>query len=249
MEAGDVLSLEQPNGLFCPPVSSTRPVVLLAAGIGITPFVSYLRTVAALPAEEQPPQIIFCLSYRSGVYSLFDNEIFELKSRIKHMRVAVFYSRPGASDRHGTDFDFSGRVDLSSLKIGELQQPLIYICGSEEFAGDLSLAAIKLGINKFDIYSEAFSTPKAMPSNLVPRGIVLAGSGEKFEWTPSSGSILDAAQKAKVNLPSGCRAGQCESCRVDVLEGSFAHLVDYQGEGCLTCQAVPLTDLVIRGSV
>nr|WP_246155024.1 2Fe-2S iron-sulfur cluster-binding protein [Methylobacterium oryzihabitans] len=66
-------------------------------------------------------------------------------------------------------------------------------------------------------------------------------------WTPAAGTLLDAALAAGIGLPSGCRVGQCESCIVRVLSGECAHLVAFEGEAdrCLTCQAVPVTDLVL----
>ncbi|POR46934.1 2Fe-2S iron-sulfur cluster protein [Bosea psychrotolerans] len=49
-------------------------------------------------------------------------------------------------------------------------------------------------------------------------------------------------------MPSGCRVGQCESCLVPIRQGQVRHLVDrpdLEDGQCLTCQALPLTDLVL----
>jgi len=100
-------------------------------------------------------------------------------------------------------------------------------------------------VPRFDIFAEAFTSPPAVPSTLAPRTIHVAGTGRSFGWTPGSGTILDAALDAGIPLPSGCRAGQCESCAVRIDSGQVAHLGDYAGEACLTCQAVPLTDLTL----
>ena len=97
------------------------------------------------------------------------------------------------------------------------------------------------------MFSESFASAVAVPSDLAPRTVRLARSGTGFTWTPSAGTLLDAADAAGFGLPSGCRAGQCESCSVPVTSGSVAHLGPYDGEPdhCLTCRAVPVSDLVL----
>jgi len=59
---------------------------------------------------------------------------------------------------------------------------------------------------------------------------------------------LDAAERAGLSLPSGCRVGQCESCAMHIVSGQVAHLIDFDGSAdtCLTCQAVPITPLTLR---
>ena len=76
---------------------------------------------------------------------------------------------------------------------------------------------------------------------------MLQRGGTSFDWSVQSGSLLDAAEAAGLSLPSGCRSGQCESCRLRVVSGTASHLSPYDGEpdDCLTCCAVPLSDLVL----
>ncbi|WID94549.1 2Fe-2S iron-sulfur cluster-binding protein [Bosea vestrisii] len=106
---------------------------------------------------------------------------------------------------------------------------------------------VRRGMPRYDIFAEAFSASNEVPQALPSRKIAIAGTSESFTWRAPSRSILEAALAAGLPLPSGCRVGQCESCIVKVLDGRFAHLVDFDGEPhqCLTCQAVPLSDLVI----
>ena len=88
----------------------------------------------------------------------------------------------------------------------------------------------------------------AAPSADAKHRIRFARSGVELEWTPESGSILDLAEKNGVRIPTGCRVGQCESCFVGVVEGEAACAVaneDLEEGGCLTCQAIPLTDMTL----
>jgi ferredoxin len=127
------------------------------------------------------------------------------------------------------------------------QSPLAYLCGSPDFTDTMIAELVGRGIPRFDIFAEAFSAQSEIPTSLMPRRIAIAGTGQAFEWSPAAGSLLDAALAAGLPFPSGCRVGQCESCAVKVLEGSFMHLLAFDGEPnqCLACQAVPLSDLLI----
>ncbi|WP_103720789.1 2Fe-2S iron-sulfur cluster-binding protein [Bosea psychrotolerans] len=80
--------------------------------------------------------------------------------------------------------------------------------------------------------------------------MAFARSGKTATWSPDGplGSILALAEGAGLTMPSGCRVGQCESCLVPIRQGQVRHLVDrpdLEDGQCLTCQALPLTDLVL----
>lgn len=171
----------------------------------------------------------------------------ELARKIPALQRITAYSQPGEEDRRAGRFQREGRLDLSVLAGALSRRPLAYLCGSPGFISATTEELLRRGMPRFDIFAEAFSAAAEIPRELKPRKITLAGTQRSFDWTPAAGAILDAALAADIPLPSGCRAGQCESCTVRVIEGSFAHLVAFDGEPdqCLTCQAVPLSDLVI----
>lgn len=247
LRVGDEVLLEAPAGIFTLPVRSERPVVLLANGIGITPFVGYLETVAqAQPAPVHPIHLLH--GCRSGAEHPFCARLDELAGTIPSLQRITAYSRPSEEDRRAGRFQQEGRLDLSTLSGVLSRQPLAYLCGSPGFIAAMTEDLVRLGVSRFDIFAEAFAAAAEIPKQLQPRRIALAGTQQALEWTPAAGSILDAALAAGLPLPSGCRVGQCESCVVRVVEGDFAHLVAFDGEPgqCLTCQAVPLSDLVVR---
>ena len=67
-------------------------------------------------------------------------------------------------------------------------------------------------------------------------------------WSAADGPLLQFAERLGIDLPSGCRVGQCESCAVRVVSGKVVHLHGTEPDDpdtCLTCQAVPLSDLVL----
>ncbi|MGE7468111.1 molybdopterin-dependent oxidoreductase [Bosea sp. NPDC003192] len=246
LRIGDEVLLEAPAGSFTIPVRSERPVILLANGIGITPFAGYLETIAR--TRPQPAHPIHLLhGCRNGTEHPFSARLNELAGAIPSLQRITAYSQPSATDRQTGRFDQVGRLDLSVIAGVLSQRPLAYLCGSPGFTASMTEELVRLGIARFDIFAEAFAAAAEIPKELQPRRITLAGTQQAFEWTPAAGSILDAGLAEGLSLPSGCRVGQCESCVVRVVDGNFAHLAPFDGEPdqCLTCQAVPLSDLVI----
>jgi ferredoxin len=104
-------------------------------------------------------------------------------------------------------------------------------------------------VPKFDVFAEKFhSAPAEVTISDDARATVqFARSGKEFTWSRADGTLLEFAERQGLSLPSGCRLGQCESCAVGVLSGRVAHLVkvndDFGSDQCLTCQAMPLSDL------
>ncbi|HBP16194.1 MAG TPA: hypothetical protein DEA08_00180, partial [Planctomycetes bacterium] len=112
LAAGAVVELRPPAGSFV--VEATRgPLVFVAGGIGITPFMSMLRQLER--AGSQRPVRLF-YGVRSGAEHPFAAELRELAARAEWLELHVRYSRPRAEDRAGEDYDEAGRVDLELLK-------------------------------------------------------------------------------------------------------------------------------------
>ncbi len=240
--------LEPPAGVFSPPVSSSRPVVLVASGVGITPFVSYLQAVASVPATERPPGIQLIYVCRDGQQHPFGGLLRRLAQAIPQLRALHVFTRPGAADVAGRDHDLTGRAALGAAG-GPFagQRPLAYICGSEALVADATRILLAAGLPRFDIFSELFTASVSIPDTLGECTVTLSQTRQTFQWQASAGTLLDAAEAAGITMPSGCRTGQCESCSLHVTAGRVAHLSPYDGpaDHCLTCRSVPLDDLVL----
>ncbi|WGR97715.1 molybdopterin-dependent oxidoreductase [Bradyrhizobium sp. ISRA443] len=247
LAVGDEIVLKPPAGIFTPPLKGPRPLVFLAAGIGITPFMSHLETLQHVAPQDRVPEILLLHGCRSSREHPFARRLAELGDVTPELRRVTFYSAPLAQEHVDCGPLRKGRLDLELVKPLSARRPLVYICGSPEFVAAQIEAVAALGVPRFDIFAESFVSPPVVPSDLVPRTIRLAHSEQSFSWGPEQGTLLDAANAAGVALPSGCRVGQCESCAVQVVDGDFTHLgpVDGREGQCLACQAVPLTDLTL----
>lgn len=246
LKVGDEVTLAPPGGNFTIPLKSSRPILLLANGIGITPFISYLEGLAKLKGEAIHP-VWLMHGCRNGHEHPFAGRLAELALHIPSLNWITAYSAPTEVDHRNANFQQTGRLNLSPLEVAVAQRPLAYLCGSPSFNSTMIARLIAMGIPRFDIFAESFSAAASVPQKLEAQTVTVAGSDQSFRWDASQGSLLDAALAAGVALPSGCRVGQCESCVVRVVEGHIVHLVETELEDghCLTCQAVPLSTLKI----
>jgi anaerobic selenocysteine-containing dehydrogenase/ferredoxin-NADP reductase len=247
LKSGDEVALEVPRGIFTPPLKGKRPLVFIAGGIGITPFVGYLEAMAERTADERVARLLLLHGCRSGSEHPFAGRLRELAGQLPQLERITAFSSPRAQDRCPQDYDYAGRLNLSGVDALLPERPLAYICGSPEFTSAMTAQLIARGMPRFDIFAEAFASPPAVPKTLTPQTIHIAGSDKSFVWAPELGTILDAAEAAGLALPSGCRVGQCESCAMRIVDGNVARLgiEDSEPDQCLTCQAVPLSELTL----
>ncbi|MEM1231166.1 MAG: pyridoxamine 5'-phosphate oxidase family protein [Pseudomonadota bacterium] len=172
LQVGDLLRAGAPAGDF-ELAAGDAPVVLISAGVGITPMMSMLHTLAA----EQPERDVrFIHSARNGTERAFAAELEALRARLPKLRTHIQLSRPAAMDRPGADYDQEGR--LSAAALAELALPLsaqCYLCGPTGLVSDLGEALIDLGIADDHIHSESFGAAGAVGDHRAVEFLAAAG--------------------------------------------------------------------------
>ncbi|RYH62968.1 MAG: 2Fe-2S iron-sulfur cluster binding domain-containing protein [Alcaligenaceae bacterium] len=251
LRTGTTVSVSAPSGIFVIPTKIDQPVVLVAAGIGITPFLSYLETLAA-PHSFAAPEVVLHYGSRNREHHVFADRIRWLQQRIPTLQVIDHYSRPIASEKEGEHYAIRGRVRAEHIDPDLIRRRArFYFCGPEEMLQGLIDGLMERGVPKFDIFAEKFhSAPTAIAISDDAEAVVrFERSRKQLTWRRADGTLLEFAEREGVSLPSGCRLGQCESCVISVLSGQVAHLVktndDLDLDQCLTCQAMPLSDLTL----
>lgn len=161
--------------------------------------------------------------------------------------VSTFYSRPGQGDT----CDAFGRVTAADIPAALIEKRArFYLCGPGAMMDQVTEGLIARGVFPFEIFRERFLSPlPAHGASNGPLSIRFARSGREVTWTAKAGSILACAEAAGVSLLAGCKVGQCESCAVPILSGEVLYASDLPGaeDGtCLTCQAIPTSDLVLN---
>lgn len=242
---GDVIEAKLPYGNFLPSTTTRFPVVFIAAGIGVTPFIGYLEALKGDPSE---PEVVLHYINRSHATAAFADRLAALAARLPHFTCVHHFTRPERNDPpHGR-----GRAGAEVVTDRQIAaRARIYICGPDEMMTTISAALVARGVHPFEIFRERFQAPPPprVGGDAVHR-ISFKLSGKTLDWKAGDGTILSCADKAGISLPSGCRVGQCESCALAVVKGEVHHLLELDGaeDGvCLTCQAVPLSDLVLDG--
>jgi ferredoxin-NADP reductase len=174
------------------------------------------------------------------------------------------FSDPLPEDEAGRDYQHRGRIDLDLLR---MQLPLkpyhFYVCGPTPMMESLVLGLEDWGVPEARIHFEAFgpasikrkqATTTAFSvaqTEVADTGIVVtfAQSGKQLPWQPTSGSLLEFAEKNGITVNSGCRAGSCGSCQTTIRTGEVAYLqapeYDPEPGTCLLCVSKPKTSVTL----
>ncbi|MBX3533436.1 MAG: molybdopterin-dependent oxidoreductase [Xanthobacteraceae bacterium] len=248
LNVGDTVNFGTPSGSFIIPTLNEFPVVMIAGGIGITPFISYMNSLSHL-ASGAPPRIALLYYCRDPKSIAFRDELNEFAKSNHCLDIRLFIEN-GEPIAFGNGTSGSGRFSITHIDDGLFSaRARFYICGVGAMIKVVTDELRARGVPKFEIFSERFvSPPASAPTDLVPRDVTFARSGKTLTWTPAEGSLLSLAEKSGLSLPSGCRVGQCESCATRVVEGTVRHAIDVELEEegtCLTCVGVPVTNVVL----
>ena len=139
---GDALDVSAPRGSFTLRPGQS-PVVLLSAGVGATPVMSMLHSLAA---EKSQREIWWIYGARNGAEHPFAEESRSLLKQLSRGRGYIVYSRPAAIDQVGADFDALGHIDTALLeRIGVSQSSDFYLCGPIFIPAKYARWAARLG--------------------------------------------------------------------------------------------------------
>ncbi len=257
---GDCLLVGGPSGSFFLPSTSTSPLVLVAAGVGITPMASMVRW--SLQHTPQRPVHLFYQAKDEAHWPL-GNVLHQWCYASDCLHVTSYFSRltdDGVADMReafGACGVFEkGRFGVSDVAAQMSPGAEYYLCGPVDWMQSLREGLAEENVPETHIHWESFGS--ALPE----AGIKHATAGDahdvRFElsdievqWNDPQQSLWELARSAGVELPSGCLSGVCGCCKVKLLQGSvrydreISHALDKQE--CLACVARPTSDIVIDG--
>lgn len=155
LEIGDTLEAMVPTGLFTLE-NNEKPIVLISAGIGITPLISMLYD-----RIEEKKDITFIQAVQNSKIQPFNYDIKKMEEIIK-LKNYVFYSNPLEEDVKGRDYDVEGFIGKEWIESNLDLNSEFYFCGPPIFMKILNKALIELGVNRKNIHFEFFGEAQAM---------------------------------------------------------------------------------------
>jgi len=262
LKVGDFVEASAARGSFTLRSGDT-PVILLSAGIGVTPVLAMLHTLAA---EASTREIWWLHGARNGREHPFAEETRELLKLLSDHHRYICYSSPNATDRINVDFDAPGRINMTALR--QLGPPLdgdFYICGPSAFMDELTTGLADLGVAQDRIHTELFGSGSSRtpgiagaqrPAPHLPAGVAGSGplvsfvrSGLSVRWAPAFQNLLELAEACDVPVRWVCRTGVCHTCETALVAGGVKYNpdpVDAPAEGnVLICCSRPSEDIVI----
>ncbi|GAB2656465.1 MOSC and FAD-binding oxidoreductase domain-containing protein [Prescottella soli] len=263
LSAGDRLSSAAPRGTFF--LSTDRaPVLLVSAGVGVTPVLAMLRSLAD---EHSAREVWWLHGTRNTTEHAFADEVREQLVRLPNSRFRICYSRPGPDDRVGVDFTDTGHIDAALLaRIDPPRDARAYICGPDAFMRDVTDALVTLGLAPDRVRTEIFgagpsttpgiaataAVPPHAPPDAVDAGpaVSFARSGLTATFDAARyASILELAEACDVPVRWSCRTGVCHTCETAMMSGHTSYApepIDPPGTGdVLICCSTPVDDVVL----
>jgi len=261
LKPGDAIDVLTPEGRFFTALSPAheKHYVAFAAGSGITPVLSLIRTTLA-----REPRSRFTLVYGNRRMSsvMFHEALEDLKDRYL-TRFALY----NVFSREEQDVElFNGRIDAA--KVRQFLAALIpaatideaFVCGPASMIDEVEQALIDGGVARDHVHVERFGVPGAASNAPIDDAeaaeakltLVIDGVRREVDFHRGQHSILDAGRAAGLDLPYSCKGGMCRTCRGKLLDGQVKMAKNYALEPhevaagfVLTCQSYPLTERVV----
>ena len=258
VKPGTTIRAMSPRGKFTLDESSTRPVVMISGGVGVTPMISMLEQLmndrAGCGCNRQ---VWFIHAARNSEAHAFGSDVRRLAKDWPCLRVHVCYSQPLETDVEGKDYDSVGHVDIDLLKsLLAFDDYDFYFCGPQPFMESLVGGLKSLNVAdkriRYEFFGRGATLHQERPSGFealaehlgrAPVPVRFARSGIEATWEPAKGTLLDLAESEGLQPAYSCRSGICQTCATRVISGNVDYLeppmVQQRKGQALICCAYP----------
>lgn len=250
LKPGDSIRATGPLGRFVRPTSAGAKYLLISGGSGITPLMGMARHLADVAT---PADVVFLHAGRTPADLLFRADLAAIAARLKGFRLFML---PEELTGEPSWSGFSGRVsrELLALVVSDLKDRIVMCCGPAPFMAAVSAISAEVGAASY--IEESFDAPgdvatEGPPAQATTYQVSFAKQNRTIEVAEGQ-TVLAAAKKAGVRVPSSCANGLCGTCKSKLVSGA----VDMAHNGgirqreidaglFLPCCSKPLSDLVI----
>lgn len=245
---GDLIKVAPPEGRFIYlPNLATQQLLLIAAGSGITPVLSILKTCLE---KNKDTKVQLLYGNKSPKESMYQTELLALQEQYPdRLNINWIYSQTNEPNA------LFGRIDEAIVKYTLKQlaksPDQTYLCGPEAMIKSAENTLINEGVEKNRIHFELFTASASAATNVSTKegSVVLSIKADEENYTietTANKSLLDAALQQKIEVPYSCQGGVCCSCIAKISSGTATMennqiLTDEEVEEglVLTCQAFP----------
>jgi ferredoxin-NADP reductase len=210
VRAGDIVEISQAHGDFVLPDDERTPLLLIAGGTGITPFLAMLRTLAARGARRD---VVLLVWAPRASELIARHELATLPKRLPGFRIHTAYTREGM-----------GRFSAAGLEavVRNVRHRLTYVCGPDALTDAVAAHWRDNGLEG-RLRREWFGAPRSDATSDGPVAVACTRSGRTVT-VPGVRSLLVELEAAGLAPAHGCRAGICRQCTCLLASGAVEEL-------------------------
>lgn len=257
LKVGDIIEVAGPVGKFTFDGTEAANIVLISAGVGITPMVSITRY---LTERSWPGEIFFIYICRTPADFIFADEVAALQQRNPKLHVAVTSTKAEGTNWKGP----RGRLtkELLTQTVPDLGSRRIHICGPAAMMDATKALLTELGVPPDQVKSELFGATKPSPAAAgTTAKPTAAATGPQVTFSKNNKSakirggqtVLELSEELSIGIENSCRIGTCGLCKVKMTSGEVTMAVedaldanDKTNGIILACQAIPKGDIAVE---
>ncbi|MDI9953403.1 MULTISPECIES: ferredoxin--NADP reductase [Rhodococcus] len=245
---GDTLEVLPPSGVFTPK-SLDHDFLLFAAGSGITPVISILKSALT----EGSGKVVLFYANRDEKSVIFAEELRTLASRYPSRLVSIHWLETVQG---------LPSVDQLASAVAPYLGHEAFMCGPAPFMDTIHKALADAGMPRSQVHAEVFNSLAGDPfrdadvvevtedeaADAATVEVELDGEIHNLSW-PRKQTLVDIMLAKGIDVPYSCQEGECGSCACTVLEGKvemenseILDPEDIESGYILGCQARPVTD-------
>lgn len=254
---GDIIDVMDPQGMFYyePNIDIKRTVFLFAAGVGITPLFSILKTALL---REHNSKVVLIYSNSTQGQTVFYDELLAWQERYPN-RLKIEFIWSNAKNLLKARLNRDYLIDLVRSNVLDDYESLFYTCGPLFYMDLCRFTLLGMGFPENTIKKETFHFPEEEEDDdereeefvdKTSYNVILKFNGLSYDLSiPYNKTILDVGLEHKLKLPYSCKSGMCSTCISQVKDGAVRMsynevLTDKEVDNgkCLICTSHPLVN-------
>jgi len=242
LQPGTVVDIAAAQGDFTMPYAMNDKALMIAAGSGITPIMSLLRSAAARKAM---PQTTLLYYTPTATETIFRDELLSMAAEHPALTVQFIHTRSIGEQTLQGHF----KPEHLHTACADWKTRRVWACGPAALLDAVELQWSMLGLSEQLITERFRPALRAAQSDSATGSLQFATSQQQASSLPSE-SILETAERAGLSPAHGCRMGICHGCTARLICGEVRDLRDgriqnEEGDLIQICVCAPVGDVQI----